>query len=159
MSIRYKKQQNKITGSKTYGKWYGRAVSMGRITMKNLAEEISHSTTVTKADIMAVLAELSHVMKAHLQDSKVVVLDGIGSFKVGIRSTPADKEAASTRTTSRTSTSTTSPRPCSWPMAGRLPADAAVEPMSRRSSTAPPPSRSRKTRKRPPRSLNPEHNC
>lgn len=93
MSIRYKKQQNKITGSKTYGKWYGRAVSMGRITMKNLAEEISHSTTVTKADIMAVLAELSHVMKAHLQDSKVVVLDGIGSFKVGIRSTPADKEA------------------------------------------------------------------
>lgn len=93
MSIRYKKQQNKITGSKTFGKWYGRAVSMGRITMKNLAEEISHSTTVTKADIMAVLAELSHVMKTHLQDSKVVVLDGIGSFKVGLRSAPADKEA------------------------------------------------------------------
>lgn len=93
MSIRYKKQQNKITGSKTFGKWYGRAVSMGRITMKNLAEEISHSTTVTKADIMAVLAELSHVMKAHLQDSKVVVLDGIGSFQVGLHSAPADKEA------------------------------------------------------------------
>ena len=91
MSIRFKKQQNKITGSKTFGKWYGRAVSMGRIKMKNLADEISHSTTVTQADIMAVLNELSHYMKAHLQNSETVVLDGIGAFQVGISSAPADK--------------------------------------------------------------------
>ncbi len=47
MSIRFKKQQIKMKNSKSFGKWYGRAVSMGHITMKNLAEEISHSTTVT----------------------------------------------------------------------------------------------------------------
>ena len=96
MSIRFKKQQIKMKNSKSFGKWYGRAVSMGHITMKNLTEEISHSTTVTQADIMAVLSELSHVMKAHLQDSKTVVLDGIGSFQVGINSTLADKEAGFT---------------------------------------------------------------
>jgi predicted histone-like DNA-binding protein len=92
MSIRYKKQQNKITGAKSFGKWYGRAVSLGRITMENLAEEISHSTTVTQADILAVLNELSHYMKGHLQNSQTVVLDGIGAFQVGIKSSPVDKE-------------------------------------------------------------------
>ena len=93
MPIRFKVQQNKITGSKTFGKWYGRAVSMGTVTTRMLAEEISHSTTVTRSDIAAVLIELFNVMKAHLQNSQTVQLDDIGSFKVTFSSAPADKEA------------------------------------------------------------------
>jgi predicted histone-like DNA-binding protein len=96
MSIRFKKQQIKMKGSKLFGQWYGRAVSLEHITMDKLADEISHSTTVTKADIMAVLTELSHTMKAHLQSSQTVALDGIGSFKVGIKSKPAESEAGFT---------------------------------------------------------------
>ena len=89
MAIRYRKVQNKQTGSKTFGKWYGRAVMMDEVSTKELAEEISHSTTVTYADVLAVLTETAVVMKAHLQNSERVVLDGIGAFKVGMRTSPA----------------------------------------------------------------------
>ena len=53
MSVRYKKVMGKGVGSPVANKWYGRAVSMGRVKTADLAEEISHSTTVTRADIMA----------------------------------------------------------------------------------------------------------
>lgn len=92
MSIRYKKVQNKIKDSKTFGKWYGRAVNLGSVNTVGLAEELSHATTVTRADIMAVLIELAVTMKRHLQNSEVVKLDGIGSFRVGINTTPTEKK-------------------------------------------------------------------
>lgn len=93
MSVRYKKFQNKLKDSKTYDKWYGRAVTLGTVTTANLAEEISHSTTVTRADIMAVLIELAEAMRRHMLNSQSVQLDGIGTFRVGINSVPADTEA------------------------------------------------------------------
>lgn len=91
MSAFYRKYQSKTPG-KTQGKWYGRAVVMNNISTENLASEISHSTTVTYADILAVLAELTVAMQRHLANSERVVLDGIGSFKIGLRSSPADKK-------------------------------------------------------------------
>lgn len=90
MAIRYRKQQLKLIGAQSYGKWFGKAVSMGEVNTKQLAEEISHSTTVTRSDIMAVLIELFEAMKRHLQASHTVTLDEIGSFKVGIKCKPAD---------------------------------------------------------------------
>lgn len=93
MSIRYRKVQNNRQGTKTYGKWYGRAIIMDVISTKALAEEISHATTVTYADVLAVLTETAVFMKSHLQNSQKVVLDGIGSFRVGIRTKPADTSA------------------------------------------------------------------
>lgn len=90
MSLLYKKYQNKIKSSKTYGKWYGRAVILDTISTRQLAEEVSHATTVTYADVVAVLAELTTAIKSHLQNSQAVVLDGIGRFKVAVSSTGAD---------------------------------------------------------------------
>lgn len=90
MAIRYRKLQNKREGSKTFGKWYGRAVMLDTISTKELAREISHSTTVTYSDVVAVLTEMGVVMKNHLQNSHRVVLDGIGAFKVGLRTAPAE---------------------------------------------------------------------
>lgn len=84
MTVRYKKIQNKIPSSKSYGKWYGRTVSMGTVTTRQLAEEISHSTTVTRGDIMAVLIELATVVRNHLLNSETVKIDEIGSFRVGM---------------------------------------------------------------------------
>lgn len=78
------------------GKYYGRPVSLGHVSTEKLAQEIAHSSTVTKADILAVLAELSHAMKEHLQNSMTVDLDGIGSFRVGFCSTPTDDEKSFT---------------------------------------------------------------
>lgn len=92
MSVRLKILQNKITGSKSFGKWYGKSVSLGDVDTKTLAEEISHSTTVTRSDVAAVLIELFRVMREHLQASQTVILDEIGSFRLAVKSTPADKK-------------------------------------------------------------------
>lgn len=86
MAIRYRKQQVTGEGMSAYKKWYAKAISLGEVTTKQLAEEISHSTTVTRSDIMAVLIELFEAMKTHLQNSQTVTLDEIGSFRVGIKS-------------------------------------------------------------------------
>ncbi len=90
MSIRYKKLQFKTEGMSAYKKWYAKALSMGQVSTRDLAEEISHSTTVTRSDIMAVLIELFEAMKRHLQNSQTVTLDEIGSFRVGVKSKAAD---------------------------------------------------------------------
>ena len=91
MSVRYKKYQIKMKSSKNNGKWYGRAVSLGHVKTKDLATEISHSTTVTRADVMAVLIELSESLRRHLQNSMTVDLEGLGSFRVGMKTSVADK--------------------------------------------------------------------
>ena len=96
MSVRYKAQKTTLKDPKYNGKYYGRAVSLGHVTTEQLAEEISHSTTVTKADIFAVLTELSHFIKEHLQNSMSVDLAGIGSFRVGLKSSLANDEKSFT---------------------------------------------------------------
>ena len=84
MSIRFRVMQNKMKGTNNFGKWYGRATVLDEVSTRNLADEISHSTTVTYADVLAVLTELSRQMKSHL-------LDGIGAFKVGISTRLVEK--------------------------------------------------------------------
>ncbi len=85
MAVIYRKYQNKNSASSTVGNWYGRSLVLNEISTKDLAEEISHSTTVTYADVVAVLAETCEKMKDHLQNSDKVTLDGLGSFRVGLK--------------------------------------------------------------------------
>ncbi len=93
MAVLYRKYQENRNTSPNYGKWYGRSVILNTVSTKDLANEISHSTTVTYADVVAVLAETSQALKRHLQNSDKVVLDGIGSFKVGLSTLPANSSA------------------------------------------------------------------
>ena len=93
MSVRYRKVQEKREGNKNYGKWYGRAIVLNNVTTKELAEEISHSTTATLSDTLAVLNELSVALRRHLLNSDRVEIEGIGAFKVGIRTVPANTSA------------------------------------------------------------------
>lgn len=93
MSVRYRKVQEKREGNKNYGKWYGRAVVLNNVTTKELAEEISHSTTATLSDTLAVLNELSVALRRHLLNSDRVEIEGIGAFKVGIRTVAANSSA------------------------------------------------------------------
>ena len=51
MSIRFRVMQNKMKGTNNFGKWYGRATVLDEVSTRNLADEISHSTTVTYADV------------------------------------------------------------------------------------------------------------
>ena len=93
MSVRYRKVQEKRQGNKNFGKWYGRAVVLNNVSTKELAEEISHSTTATLSDTLAVLNELSVALRRHLLNSDRVEIEGIGAFKVGIRTVAANTSA------------------------------------------------------------------
>ena len=80
MPVLYRKVQNKMSGSENYGKWYLQAVPHTDITTKDLANEISH------ANILAVLIELSVAIRNHLLNSDTIHLEGLGTFRTGIRS-------------------------------------------------------------------------
>lgn len=93
MAIRYRKVQNNNPSSESYGKWYGRAIVMDTISTKQLAKEISYSTTVTYPDVLAVLTALANSIQTHLQESHKVVLDDIGAMRIGLQTSPADTSA------------------------------------------------------------------
>ena len=84
MSVLFRLHQDQSHGTARSGKWYARAVPIGVINTRGLAEIIQRNCTVKKADVMAVLEELVDTMRDQLQDSKRVKLDGFGSFKIGI---------------------------------------------------------------------------
>lgn len=90
MSLLYRKYQNNNKKSTTTGKWYGRAVIINHISTKDLAHEVAASTTVTYTDVIAVLTGLTETIGQHLRNSESVTLEGLGNFRVGIKTRPAD---------------------------------------------------------------------
>ena len=63
----------------------GRAIKTGEYTFDDLAEDINNSTTVTKADAMAVLASVKPYITRALLNGQVVVLQDIGRFQVTLQ--------------------------------------------------------------------------
>ena len=94
MPVLFKLFQDNRANSATKGKFYARALVTGVKDLNALSKEIAHATTVTEADCLAVLKELSNVMVSRLQDGYRIVLPDIGSFKIGLRTKPADTAAA-----------------------------------------------------------------
>lgn len=87
----YKLYQDKRKGVPTSGLWYARAIHPQVIETDALAERIQRNCTVKRSDVVAVLSELVEVMQDELQQSRVVKLNGFGSFKIGLRTRPAAK--------------------------------------------------------------------
>ena len=91
MSVRYKLYQDNRAESPTRGKWYARAVyNQKPKTLNQLALKIQENVSVKKADVKAVLDEMVGVLKEWLQDSNRVKIEGLGSFKIGLKTKPAD---------------------------------------------------------------------
>lgn len=90
MAVFYKLYQENREGSANKGKWYARAVHTGTVTIDDLADEMQANCTVKRADIVAVLSELVETMQKHLQMSHRVKLDRLGTFKIGMHTSPAD---------------------------------------------------------------------
>ena len=63
----------------------GRAIKTGEYTFDDLAEDINNSTTVTKADAMAVLASVKPYITRALLNGQVVVLQDVGRFQVSLQ--------------------------------------------------------------------------
>ena len=90
MSVKIRKVKNNRKGSKTQGKVYGRAVVSDTINTKKLCQNIRDRCTLTEPDVVAVVSALITEVSGQLALGNRVVLDGFGSFKVGLSSTPAD---------------------------------------------------------------------
>ena len=89
-SVKIRKVVNNRKGSKTQGKVYGRAVVSDTINTKKLCQNIRDRCTLTEPDVVAVVSALITEVSGQLALGNRVVLDGFGSFKVGLSSTPAD---------------------------------------------------------------------
>ena len=70
----------------------GRAIKTGEYTFDDLAEDINNSTTVTKADAMAVLASVKPYITRALLNGQVVVLQDVGRFQVSLQGKCYPKE-------------------------------------------------------------------
>lgn len=68
---------------------YARPVLSGRAENKDIIKELSDSTTLTATDIEAVLTGLRERLVYHLRNGELVTLNGIGSFRVRIKSQQA----------------------------------------------------------------------
>ena len=88
MSINYKISRcknpgkNAVEGTNYYS---GRAVKTSDYTFEDLANDINNSTTVTKADALAVLASIKPFITKALLNGQAVVLNDIGRFQVTLQ--------------------------------------------------------------------------
>ena len=72
----YKKMKMKVNG-----KWYPKSVLVGSaITTEQVAKRVAAESTVSPADVRAVLTALGGVMGDYMAQGRSVKLDGIGSF-------------------------------------------------------------------------------
>lgn len=87
---KFRKVKNNRKNSPTKGMIYGRAVVNKVVHTRAIAKKITERCTVTEPDILAVINALMTEISANISDGNKVVLDDFGSFKLGIRTTPAE---------------------------------------------------------------------
>lgn len=92
MSIKIIPKQVAIPKCRSTGKWYARAQHIGTVSTEQLAEELSHSSSVTQADLVAVLYSLAVAIRQHLLLSEKVHLEGLGTLKVVVKSHVAERQ-------------------------------------------------------------------
>jgi predicted histone-like DNA-binding protein len=67
-------------------KFYAQAIATGTTDLERLAYLVSHQSTVREADCYAVLISLMHNVIDELEQGRIVKLDKLGSFQIGVRS-------------------------------------------------------------------------
>ena len=72
--------------------YYGHVQAKGDVSIREMAERIQASCTVTKSDVYAVLVALEDVIIDALKGGEIVRLGDIGSFQIGISSKGAVTE-------------------------------------------------------------------
>lgn len=85
MSVRYKIKRIVNPSSPVNGYYYGKAVMLGELDLNGISEKIQQNCSMKKSDVNAVLTELVEVMTEALQDSKKVNINGLGTFRIGLK--------------------------------------------------------------------------
>jgi predicted histone-like DNA-binding protein len=87
MSVFYRKYQNKNQYSRAYGRWFARAVTIGKtINIDDLAKHMSeHNTPYSKGVIKGVLTDMVGCIRELMLEGKAVKLDNLAIFSAGIK--------------------------------------------------------------------------
>ena len=72
--------------------WTVISVSVSQYNTKRLAKDIEKESTVSYADVLAVLGSLPTVMQRYLAEGHTVKLDGIGTFYLAVQCTKTGVE-------------------------------------------------------------------
>ena len=80
-------QNNNKKNTKAYGKWYAKAVHTNEYGTDELAQEVQRNCSMKKSDVKAVIEELCEVMARELGNSHAIKLQGLGTFRAGLKST------------------------------------------------------------------------
>jgi len=67
-------------------KFYAQVVATGKTDLERLAYLVSNQSTVREADCYAVILSLLHNIVDELKQGRIVKLDKLGSFQLGIQS-------------------------------------------------------------------------
>ena len=89
MAVPYKLYQNTREKSTTKGMWYARATNYGTKTTEDIVKNITQETVLTDVEVTGVVKALVRHINAALKDGKRVTIDELGTFKVGMKTTPA----------------------------------------------------------------------
>lgn len=73
--VRLKQYKNKTKSS--YGKYYTEAVYTGEVTTREIAKAVSENTTFRPGEVRGLIDEIVAEMKRQLQNSNIVVIDGL----------------------------------------------------------------------------------
>ncbi|MDR2815530.1 MAG: HU family DNA-binding protein [Proteiniphilum sp.] len=92
MAVTYVLSQKGNPGnSEAPKKFYAQAKAREELTFRKLSKEIAEgSTTVSDSDVLAVLNDLTTVLKRHLSNGEIVRFGDFGSFQVAISSKGAE---------------------------------------------------------------------
>lgn len=84
MALKYEFYHNPDCATTKDRKYHPRVVPSGRISNNQLAKEIQKESSLTVADVKAVLIALADKMAEHLGQGRKVYLEGIGYFQVNL---------------------------------------------------------------------------
>lgn len=73
-------------------KYYASIVLDGEVGLQEICQEIENTSTVSEADIMAVLTSLVRIVPDKLTQGKIVRLGDLGSLRPSLGSNGMDKE-------------------------------------------------------------------
>lgn len=90
MAIQYRLLQNKIKGSKNYGKYYAHTVKRGVVSLENIEMMIQQNCSAQASDVRLVLRELFDTVKSLMQIGYTVDLREMGKLSISVKSVCVD---------------------------------------------------------------------
>ena len=79
------------------GSLIARVVSPGTYTLSELADDITRSCSLTRADVIGCMEAMAHYIRAALAEGYIVQLDGLGRLRLSVRSDLCTPEEAAQR--------------------------------------------------------------